>query len=103
MDSANVICLSFAPAKVNSAQATCSNVTLKNAIMAKLIATKARVVHTTINVKFFGARLALHLTSAMIRTRTEVDMETAATIDLNKNTFHANMTMRCVGCFNVVT
>lgn len=88
--------------KVNSARATCSNVTLKSATVVKLIVTKARVVPTTINAKFFGARLARHLTNAMKRTPTEVDMETAATIDLNKNTFHANMMMRCVGCFNVV-
>lgn len=79
--SVNAICQNIAQENKNFAPKMCLSVTPKNATAAKLIVIKARVDRITTNAKFYGVRLVRHLINVMIRTRTEVDMETADMID----------------------
>lgn len=77
----NAICLNTALVNKSSARKMCSNVTPKSVKAERLIVTKAHVDRITINVKFFGVRRVRHQINATIRTRTEVGMGTADTIE----------------------
>lgn len=78
---ANAIYLNTAQVNKNSVPKMCSNETPRNVKEGKLIAIRARVDPITTSAKFYGDRQERHPINATIRTQTEVDMETADTID----------------------